>query len=651
MANVFPNIEKNDCSNRANGVFLKEITAFREALEYFDQSLSLAEDNLSRFHTSSVTANTLYEPGNIVEALAVANSALALALEKAVIPLDGSAPNTYYKSLYQVYYVVGNCLSATVDKDGAIKAFTKMREAVKDADHDIDDGENGVYSLSKIIDFLAEQEGWSCLTSEICSWTQSEFSNLMAADSGKSKSVIVFRKCYQDAIDAEDLDEEYSILLRYRLAYACWYVFDDEDSAWELLQEVLGNSEPGAAAGETRAKARQLTMDIISSKFQTTSTNWLAGAYLVVGQQKEAKEILNEAFHICIDALKDSVGSNDNCALVLLARILFFAGLEMGDRISLSNVFSITDHYNGGEEGVNNENDNNTSVEVETSTLQKGYQQSLSDTPSGEDASKSQDLDGSVKIIYSGYPIESPRRFWVPNDPLYMCVVCSNTFLCQACYEKRITQNQGQKSEYWKKVCGKDHKYLKGPIEDWGGVKNGVLKIGEEKLLFAHWLLLCPAPGTEPTNRKNNAKRKPHWGSTNNISSYISDPTLCYGLSAYKKYLEILGSVDAELTLVIAGKRRREDDSLEEHKLAVDIMNVLLEKEAGVIYLNEGTHRLILSNGVKFTIYASPYQPEYGDWVALYKTRVIKIVSTLQTKLYPEIIYDPIWSCQGCDYE
>lgn len=43
-----------------------------------------------------------------------------------------------------------------------------------------------------------------------------------------------------------------------------------------------------------------------------------------------------------------------------------------------------------------------------------------------------------------------------------------------------------------------------------------------------------------------------------------------------------------------------------------------LASAAGVTYLTEGTHTFNLSNGAKFTIYTSPYQPEFNNWAFPY---------------------------------
>ena len=121
---------------------------------------------------------------------------------------------------------------------------------------------------------------------------------------------------------------------------------------------------------------------------------------------------------------------------------------------------------------------------------------------------------------------------------------------------------------------------------------------------------------------------------------HCDDLTQVGGLSMYKKALKILGSIDAELKLVIAGNHdisldgkywqthlykgvegddSEEDDDPEEHSHAMNIMKGALAAEAGVTYLEEGVHFFTLSNGAGFSVYASPYTPGFCDWAFLYK--------------------------------
>lgn len=112
---------------------------------------------------------------------------------------------------------------------------------------------------------------------------------------------------------------------------------------------------------------------------------------------------------------------------------------------------------------------------------------------------------------------------------------------------------------------------------------------------------------------------------------HCGDLTHCGGSSSYKKALKLLGAIDAELKLVIAGNHDLdldkeywnthldEDDEPEDHSHAIEIMKGDLAAEAGVKYLEEGTYTFTLINGATFTVYASPYSPACGDWAFAYE--------------------------------
>ncbi|KAI4729621.1 Metallo-dependent phosphatase [Aureobasidium sp. EXF-10728] len=109
---------------------------------------------------------------------------------------------------------------------------------------------------------------------------------------------------------------------------------------------------------------------------------------------------------------------------------------------------------------------------------------------------------------------------------------------------------------------------------------------------------------------------------------HCGDLTQVGGHGPYRKALKMLGEIDAELKLVIAGNHDLEldgdywrthldeegGDEPEEHEQAVAIMRGPLAKETGVTYLEEGTHTFTLKNGASFSIFVSPYTPAFGDW-------------------------------------
>ncbi|MCJ1436329.1 hypothetical protein MMC27_005707 [Xylographa pallens] len=109
---------------------------------------------------------------------------------------------------------------------------------------------------------------------------------------------------------------------------------------------------------------------------------------------------------------------------------------------------------------------------------------------------------------------------------------------------------------------------------------------------------------------------------------HCGDLTEVGGVSSYEKAMKMLGSIDAELKLVIPGNHdldldkqywEAHDEDPEDHILAVDAMTGRLADEAGASYLIEGTHSFTLKSGAKFTIYVSPYTPAFYDWAFAYE--------------------------------
>ena len=127
---------------------------------------------------------------------------------------------------------------------------------------------------------------------------------------------------------------------------------------------------------------------------------------------------------------------------------------------------------------------------------------------------------------------------------------------------------------------------------------------------------------------------------------HCGDLTQVGGISSFKRALKMLGSIDAELKLVIAGNHDLELDKAfwaaqrdeegkpedpEDHDLAVKAMTGPLAADAGVTFLTEGTHSFTLKTGAKFSIYVSPYTPAYCDWAFAYKHNEDRFNSPQQT--------------------
>ncbi|KAL5416930.1 hypothetical protein PMIN06_008547 [Paraphaeosphaeria minitans] len=75
---------------------------------------------------------------------------------------------------------------------------------------------------------------------------------------------------------------------------------------------------------------------------------------------------------------------------------------------------------------------------------------------------------------------------------LYFCTICADACLCAPCYAKRQAYNDGTcspRATVGGEYCGPNHRYLKGPVEGWRGVTDGVVVLeGEDGVAFKEWL-------------------------------------------------------------------------------------------------------------------------------------------------------------------
>jgi hypothetical protein len=121
---------------------------------------------------------------------------------------------------------------------------------------------------------------------------------------------------------------------------------------------------------------------------------------------------------------------------------------------------------------------------------------------------------------------------------------------------------------------------------------------------------------------------------------HSGDLTMTGQIEEYRGALAMLKAMPAELKLVIAGNHdlslhkdyylnaKDANGNLHAHRLdeeydprKTEIAESLWAKEArdtGVVYLTEGLHEFSLSNGAQFTIYSSPWQPEFCNWAFNY---------------------------------
>ncbi|KAM0421904.1 hypothetical protein ACHAPD_000343 [Fusarium lateritium] len=133
-------------------------------------------------------------------------------------------------------------------------------------------------------------------------------------------------------------------------------------------------------------------------------------------------------------------------------------------------------------------------------------------------------------------------------------------------------------------------------------------------------------PGMEPLQRAD-------------VAIHCGDMTNEFKLKDYREAIQLLENINAPLKIVIAGNHEFSlDDTAYKHKIeetcriqqediSKDIMaefgefgeakKLLLQaRDKGIIFLEEGTHKLQLPNSATLKLYVSPYTPAHncGGW-------------------------------------
>ncbi|KAJ4290854.1 hypothetical protein N0V90_010049 [Kalmusia sp. IMI 367209] len=366
---------------------------------------------------------------------------------------------------------------------------------------------------------------------------------------GRARETDFMVSAYEEAITLLDAVDAGSPIRR-ELAVAQWQVRGDLSAAKVLFNEILGGSSDGSNQRFTQedpawtlVQTIDFATDLLYEEFRTTAdprrkaelveetksltsrplaravSSWksmvnhqrvvLAKMVKRVGPAAEYQELLQKAFDVAYEALLDNVGWNDFANLRSLSMVLsLMGGFEKEARILMSAQFSnldkALDDEKKSEEKDEAPNDENTGGgdggddEGNDEDDNDGDESNWEDDPDGNDDDDDDDdslpddegdLAGDVYCYCDGEckdPIQ--WRAW-KGRPLYYCLICADIALCEECYQKRQKYNKGYKSEVGAEYCGKNHKYLKGPIEGWHGVKDGMIMIeGEESVEFKSWL-------------------------------------------------------------------------------------------------------------------------------------------------------------------
>ncbi|KAH7381195.1 hypothetical protein DE146DRAFT_793188 [Phaeosphaeria sp. MPI-PUGE-AT-0046c] len=272
----------------------------------------------------------------------------------------------------------------------------------------------------------------------------------------------------------------------------------------------------------------------------------------IMGPAKEYHKYMTELFKTCINGLEDGVSWNDSSSLRLLSKVLAsLDGLERDARIANSAHFSILDRSIHDKDNASDDPETSEKASSEPDTQLEGTNNDDSVGESGQttdvtetngvpeslDSSTSNEANGEIRVTTeiqdAKEPVEADLTVPDPTtadttasqpvaaestiaqlpeldedisgagifcdggcgtivsswtESFYYCLVCPNCDLCEKCHAKRLAQTRGEIEEPWLSFCGKDHRYIKSPMKGWKGIKNGVIRIGEEEVAVTEWL-------------------------------------------------------------------------------------------------------------------------------------------------------------------
>ncbi|KAI9738405.1 MAG: hypothetical protein M1834_008908 [Cirrosporium novae-zelandiae] len=502
IANAFTDVEKDDIAHLAIALTLEYYRHYNEAVRECQRALEKCNSEPNSFHILVVLArtSTLSEDDRRAcnkKVYATINDALSIRPQNEKEPVSKEMALEIQEALI----IRANCARDLNKMDEAVKSYEEarticprniMKGDVLDQITMILEKKNDYSELMTCLEGWTLWERMAWLNSDEC-WEAHQRFKKAAKFSGKEAFML---KAYTEIIAYLDhlktssgarwhLANYYqTVSVDYKMAKKSYYqilnsnTFIDSSTGEEELevlsdarldlsdiiyQEFRSATNPKDKAillDELKNMGKQIQGDVIDEgdTFHSNSAVVLANMARKLGPTYEFQEILDKAFRSCMDSLADTGGWDNQSGVCLLAKVLAtVGGLEKEAQIAYSAQFSIIDR----------------NVKRESSE-------------DGSPCSSAQDIDSNSEFTCSG---ECGRRFhgW-QNGPIYLCFICANCDLCEECYQKCQSRNRGEPFTHWQTYCGLNHKYIKGPVDGWKGIKHGYMTIGEEKTKFSDWL-------------------------------------------------------------------------------------------------------------------------------------------------------------------
>ncbi|KAF4971548.1 hypothetical protein FZEAL_9832 [Fusarium zealandicum] len=286
-------------------------------------------------------------------------------------------------------------------------------------------------------------------------------------DSGSTGYPYAVTDCYPDALLGHIIGYQSDVL--YRL----FRQSQDREVKAQLLQAVEGLL--------TRPLALDVPVYSETDLFQCPLV--LARMYRKMGPVHEFQKTLERVMDTCILALKDKVGWNDIDNLVYLATALYILSQTAKNRDKLRRAARILISAQFSRLDPETKDDDSDGEDY------SGSESEYSESDDEESPTDEGDLVESINPLFCEGACDGTKFKWWGGRTAYCCMTCYDGFFCEDCYEKRQAANRGDEPLKSRQYCGRDHEYLKLPIEGWQGVKDGkVMMEGEEPIEFQEFL-------------------------------------------------------------------------------------------------------------------------------------------------------------------
>ena len=535
VANAFPDLKRGIGALQALACAHTLSGFHEEGLEYVDKCLNILndEDRFLRSYLFYLRAICFKETGRCTEALTAVHYAII------TLPLNWQEHKTQCAVGVEMHTLRALAFRELGDQVSTINAFGDLRILLNLKDHEV----GGL--LSQIVHLFNEKSDpdSSKLLTLLQSWKETDLliytkgvfesgsdfhekalERLSSQQPTAGRELVL--KCLNDLLATLSPQSDQVVPVKFMLANLYREQVSDEKKAAELYRQIVKqmvrnldnyditcivqsaqgylaemifsafrNEPDPVRKGSLLQEMKDLPIPPTEVRIsfdalaESSINTMLALMYRRMGPVVEYQAALQRSFHACLLGLRDDVRWNDMSMLRLLAKVLACVpGLERDALIALSCQYSQITNESKQDTKPGDEGSITTGLTTQTADDRIATAPDKPEPPGSDDSNE--DL-GEGWVFCIGECKVQRWKSWTESQ--YLCLFCRSCDLCSSCYDKRMEQNSGKPSTHWRPYCGLNHKYLRGPIVGWKGIKDGIIRIekdnGEVEIQsFSDWL-------------------------------------------------------------------------------------------------------------------------------------------------------------------